>query len=766
MTGALAALTLTLVLVAPAQAQEAARDEAFEVEDIDIQGEERISEGTVLNYLPVRTGEMFGPEDTARAIRALYRTGLFEDVELRRRDNTLVVQVTERPAIAEINIEGDFSMEEKQLRKSLADIGLARGRTFNRSLLDQMEQALRQRLYSRGKYGMELETEIRELERNRVAVDITLREGKTAKIRQIQIIGNEVFSDETLKDEMESGIPGTLAVLSSADEYSRTKLEGDLEAIRSYYLDRGYTRFSVTSTQVTITPDKKDIYITINVDEGAQYTIGEIQLAGDFPVAREELRKQIEVESGALFSRKEVTAGQSALTDRLAESGYAFARINVVPRINEEERTVDIQYFIDPGNRAYVRRITFSGYTNTEDTVFRRELRQFEGALYSPSDLDRSRVRLQRLPQVQDVRMETRRVAGSPDTVDIDYDITERATGSFSVGAGYSSNSGFTFTTTLRERNLLGSGKDLTLRVDTTEVNRTFEARYTDPYYTDWGVSRSIRFVYTETDPNDVLDTAEYFADNAEIGFDFGVPISEYETLNYGLGFEGTRIRTTDSTPQQIEDFLDARGQEFAGLRANVSYTRDSRNRIIFAETGTLQTVSLDAALPGSDLEYYKLGYKLEHYLPLTDHIIFSGSGRIAYGDGYGEEVALPFFRRYFAGGIRSVRGYSGASLGPRYPDTDEPRGGDFLTTGSLELIFPPPFDVESGQTRLSLFLDFGNVFADVDRFETSALRSSVGIALNWRSPIGPLSFSIAEPLNDKPGDDIERFQFTIGTLF
>jgi len=762
--GALVALTLTFVLVTPAQAFD-----AFTVDDIEIRGDNRIAAGTVLNYLPVRTGERFAPGDSAQAIRSLYQTGLFRDVELKREGNTLIVVVRERPAIAEINIEGDFSIEEEKLRKSVADLGIAAGRTFNRSLLDQMKQAVRQQLYSRGKYGMEMEVEVRDLERNRVAIDLTLREGKTAKIRQIKIIGNEVYSDETLKDQMESGIPSPIAFLSSADEYSRTKLQGDLEAIRSWYLDRGYTRFSVTSSQVTITPDKKDIYITINVDEGVQYNIDEIELAGDFPVEQSELRDEIEVESGQLFSRKAVTASETAISDRLAQSGFAFAQVNVVPRVDEENRSVDLEFFIKPGNRTYVRRISFSGQTDTADRVFRRELRQTEGGLYSPADLERSRVRLQRLPQVQNVSMERQRVPGSPDTVDITYDIEARSTGSFSVGAGYSTNRGVTFSTSLRERNLLGTGKDLTISIDTTQVNRTFEVRYTDPYYTEWGVSRSLRFVYTESDPNDILDTADYFSDSAEVGFDFGVPLSEYNTFSYGFGVEGTRIRTTDSTPDEIQTFLDRRGTEFLGLRGRASLKRDTRNRTIFAESGTLQELSLSGTLPGSDLKYYKLGYSLEHYIPITERLTFSGSVRVGYGSGYGDALfgeRLPFFRRYYAGGIRSVRGYEGASLGPEYPSTSDPSGGDFLTNGSLELIFPPPLDVETGQTRLSVFVDFGNVFADVDQFEAGVLRASAGVAFNWRSPIGPLSFSLAEPLNAEPGDELERFQFTIGTLF
>lgn len=757
---ALVALVLTLVLAGPARAWE-----EFPVGDIEIEGAERISIGTVLNYLPVRTGEQFGPEDARRAIRALYDTGLFEDVELVRRDDTLVVRVRERPAIAEINLEGNFSMDEEALRGSLTDIGLDRGRTFNRSLLDQVDQELRRQMFARGKYGMELSTEVRELERNRVAIDITLREGRTARIRNINIIGNEAFDDDTLKDLMESGIPGPMALFSSADEYSRTKLEGDLEAIRSHYLDRGYMRFSVTSSQVTITPDKKDIYITLNLDEGELYRIRQIALEGDLPVAREELEDRLRISEGELFSRKAINESRNALSDRLAASGYAFANIDVVPEVDEENQQVDVRFVVDPGQRTYVRRISFSGHTATQDQVYRRELRQLEGARYSPQNVDRSRVRLQRLPQVQEVRVQTQRVPGTEDQVDIDYSITERATGSLSLGVGYSTSQGVVFNVGVRQQNLLGTGRDLTFNVDNTETSRRFIVRYTNPYYTDWGVSRSLRFSYQETDPRDVFSTADYFQDSGSVGVEYGIPMSEFDTLSLGIGVEGTRIRTTESTPQEVLDYLEENGVEYGFLEGTIGYARDTRNRTIYAEQGSLHRVSADVALPGSDLEFYKLGYRFEGYTPLTETVVGSVSANVGYGAGYGEADSLPFFRRYYAGGIRSVRGYETGSLGPKYPDGDA-TGGDLRTTGSFELVFPPPLADAGSQTRLSVFYDFGNVYASADEFEPSELRSAVGVSFNWRSPIGPLSFSFAEAVDPEPEDQTERFQFTIGTLF
>jgi len=756
----LLALALMLAFCTPARAWD-----SFVVRDIDVEGAQRISVGTVLNYLPVRTGETFSDDDAQRAVRALYDTGLFDDVRLARRDDTLVVRVKERPAIAEINLDGDFGMDKDKLLKSLSSIGLDRGRTFNRAILDQVEQELRRQMYSRGKYGMKMETKVRDLERNRVAIDITLNEGKTARIRQVKIIGNKAFSDETLKGLMESGIPGPLSFFSSADEYSREKLQGDLERIRSYYLDRGYAQFSVSSTQVSITPDKKDIYVTVNVDEGQQYHVDSISLGGNFPVSRQELRDAIQVHKGDLFSRKAVTDSRTAISDRLAESGYAFARINVVPQIDEKSKKVALRFFIDPGKRVYVRRISFSGQVATRDEVYRRELRQFEGAQYSPKNIDRSKVRLQRLPQVQDVSVDTERVPGTDDQLDVNYSITERPTGSLSVAAGYSSTDGVVVQASVQQQNLFGTGKDLTVSLNNGRSQRKFVVNYTNPYYTDWGVSRSLQFTYRETNPNTITNTQDYYSDNGTVGVEYGIPTTEYNTLNLGLNVTGTRIRTTDSTPDPIREFLDTNGTEYGFLESTVSYQHDTRNRTIFAENGVLSKVSADVALPGSDLEFYQLGYSFEGYTPVTDRIVASASTDIGYGDGYGDTAALPFFRRYYAGGIRSVRGYKGASLGPKYADGNA-AGGDFRTTGTLEMIFPSPFSTESGQTRLSVFYDFGNVYSSVDQFDAAELRSSVGVSFNWRSPVGPLSFSIADPINPRPGDDTQQFQFTIGTLF
>jgi len=756
---AMIALVLLLPVAGPANAFE-----PFTVEDIRVEGANRLEVGTVLNYLPVRVGERLTQSDAQRAIRAVYDTGLFRDVALARDGTTLVVQVDERPAVSEINLDGDFSIDEEQLLDALEQIGLARGRIFNRSIFARIEQVIRGQMFSRGKYGMQLETNVRQLDRDRVAIDITLREGKTARIRQITIIGNETFSDEELKELMESGIPGALSLWSSADEYSRTKLEGDLEAIRSHYLNRGFANFSITSSEVMITPDRKEIYVSINIDEGQRFQFGKVSITGDLPIAREELMKQVTIEPGAVFSRKQLVDTRTGISDRLAEAGYAFANINVSPTPDPDRRTVDLEFSVAPGKKVYVRRISFTGHVGTEDFVYRREMRQFEGALYSPAKVDRSRIRLQRLPQVQDVQVNTSRVPGSDDQLDIEFNITERQTGSFSVGAGLSTGQGLIFNVGLEQRNLLGTGRDLRVDLNTSDDNQRLIVQYTNPFFTDWGVSRTFQVNYQEADPND-FDTRDFFFDRAAVGLNHSIPISELTNIDAGFLLDAQKFTVASGTPPEIETFLDERGNEFLWIQLSGGYTFDSRNRRIFATRGTLHSITASGTLPGGDLEFYKLGYDAELYMDLGASIVFAPTFEVDWGEGFGDDDGLPFFRRFFAGGIRSVRGYESGSLGPEFSDGD-PAGGDFRTVGSLEFVFPPPFDIDSGTQRLSLFYDFGNVFADVDDFEAGDLRTSAGVSYNWRSPVGPISFSIAQPLNDKDGDDIERFQFTIGTLF
>ena len=737
----------------------------FQVAEIVVEGTSRIDTGTVLTYLPVRNGDLFDPAtDTARTMRALYDTGLFSDITLSRRDDhTLLVTVTERPSIADIRINGNKKLDDDQLEEALRGVGLAKGRAFNRSLLDSVEQELRRLYFSSGNYGMRIEKEVEELERNRVAVNLTITEGAVAKIRHINIIGNAAFPDEKLLGLFESGVVN-FNPFSSADEYSRVKLEGDLETLRSYYLDRGYLRFNIESQQVSLSPDKQTIYITINVDEGEQYTVSSVGLEGETVVPDEELRGLIAQEPGVIFSRKDMVRSSTAITDRLGEDGFAFADVQVVPQIDDETRQVALTYQVRPGERAYVRRILFTGQYKTRDEVLRREMRQLEGSRFSPQLVNRSRVRLQRLSYLQSVSIDTQRVAGSDNQIDLIVRVVEGSSGSFGATAGYGS-SGFLFNINLTQENIFGSGKRLQFAFDTSTTTDQLSASFTEPYYTQDGISRTVTAFIKETDATKVTSSSKYIIDSYGANVSFGVPISEFSTFRLGGGYEHVKLTETDNSADHIRDFIDEEGREFDIFSGEIGYSHDTRNRTVFATSGALHSVSLESTMGVGDLNYYKAGYRFEYFYPMTDFYTLSTSARVDYGNGFGDDTTLPFFRRYYAGGVRTLRGYENGSLGPRDSNGDA-AGGDFRTLGTVEVIFPPPFVEEPGATRFSVFTDFGNVFEDYRTFEASELRGAYGVAFVWLSPVGPLTFSVARPYNSDSEDETEQFQFTIGSIF
>ncbi|MDO6460743.1 outer membrane protein assembly factor BamA [Granulosicoccaceae sp. 1_MG-2023] len=737
----------------------------FQVADIVVEGASRIDVGTVLTYLPVRSGDLFDPAtDTARSIRALYETGLFSDVSLSRRDDhTLLVSVTERPSIADIRISGNKKLDDDQLEEALRGVGLAKGRAFNRSLLDSVEQELRRLYFSSGNYGMRIEKEVEELERNRVAVNLTITEGPVAKIRHINIVGNKAFSDEKLLGLFESGIVN-YNPFSSADEYSRVKLEGDLETLRSYYLDRGYLRFNIESQQVSLSDDKQTIYITINVDEGEQYSVASVGLEGETVVPAEELQGLITQQPGSIFSRKAMVSSSTAITDRLGEEGFAFADVQVMPQIDDEKKEVALTFQVRPGERAYVRRIVFTGQYKTRDEVLRREMRQLEGSRFSPQLVNRSRVRLQRLSYLQSVSIDTQRVPGSDNQIDLIVRVVEGSSGSFGATAGYGS-SGFLFNINLTQENIFGSGKRLQFAFDTSTTTDQLSASFTEPYYTQDGISRTVTAFIRKTDASEVSSSSKYIMDSYGANVSFGVPISEFSTFRLGGGYEHVKLTETDNSADHIVDFIADEGREFDIFTGTIGYSHDTRNRTVFATSGALHSLSLESTLGIGDLNYYKAGYRFEYFYPLTDFYTLSTTARIDYGNGFGDDSTLPFFRRYYAGGVRTLRGYENGSLGPR-DSNDDAAGGDFRTLGTLEVIFPPPFVEEPGATRFSLFTDFGNVFEDYHDFDASTLRGAYGIAFVWLSPVGPLTFSLARPYNYSDSDETEQFQFTIGSIF
>jgi outer membrane protein insertion porin family len=738
----------------------------FVIGDIAIEGNERIDLGTILNYLPLRNRDQFIPaEDSARVLRSLYETGLFSDVVVKRRGvNTLLLQVEERPAIGSINISGNKKIESDELRKSLRQSDIALGRVYNRSILETVERELRRVYFSQGNYGSEIDIDVTDLERNRVALNINIVEGAIARIEHINIVGNETYTEDTLLDLLNSS-EKKINPFSSADEYSQVKLAADIETLRSYYQDRGFIRFEIDSTQVSISPDKRDIFIVINIREGERFTLRDIKLEGEVDIPNEELKALITVNEGDVFARKDIVRSSNAINDRLGQDGYAFADVDVMPKIDDDARNVGLTFVITPGKRVYVRRVTFSGQYKTRDEVLRREMRQLEGSRFSPALVSRSRVRLQRLAFMQSVSIRTPRVPGSDDQVDLEVTVQEGQSGSFSAGLGYGSDGGATVNLAFQQDNLFGTGESLQFSFDNSKTTRQLSLSFRDPYFTDDGISRTLGAFIRKTDTGNQSSTSRFLSSTRGASVRFGVPLSEFSTFKVGFGYERTEIGTTDGSPDEITAFVEDEGDVFNIYDLNLGFTYDTRNRTVFATSGAINRLSLEVAIPGSAYTYYKLGYAFEYFKAINERYTFSTSVRLDSGYGYEDFETLPFFNRYYAGGVRTLRGYRTGSLGPKDSGGDA-AGGDYRTLGTIEVIFPPPFVEEPGATRLSLFTDFGNVFVDTDSFDVDEFRGSYGVAFVWLSPVGPLTFSLSNPYNDQEGDKKQRFQFTIGSIF
>lgn len=737
------------------------------VRDIRVEGLQRISAGTVFNHLPVTIGQSIDADDTPDIIRSLFKSGFFKDIKLEYEDGVLVVIVQERPAIAEIDITGNKSIESEQLLEGLKEIGLAEGRTFSRSVLDRIEQELRRQFYSEGKYAVELSSTVTPLERNRVAVKISITEGESARIKSINIVGNQSYDDDELLDNFQLGPTSWWNFLDQSDQYSRQKLSADLESLRSYYLNRGYINFAISSTQVSISPDKQNIYITVNITEGDVFTISDIKLAGNFVLPKETFFPLIHLQRGGVFSRKNSVESADRINKTLADNGYAFANVNSIPDINQEDKSVAITFFVDPGKRVYVRRINITGNDRTRDQVLRREIRQMEAGWYASNKVRQSRERLQRLGYFEDVSIETPAVPGTADQVDIDVNVKEKSSGMLVAGLGFSQSQGVIFNTSITENNFFGTGKQVTLAFDNSDVNTHYQLSYLNPYYTIDGISRGFNIDFRETD-FEAFSSADYLTDTITMGVTLGVPTNEFDRIRLALDLRDTDFKLGDTASPEIIQFVDDYGDSFLDLVLGTSWRHDSRNSAFFPTRGGLQRLAAEITIPGSDLTYYKLTYKNKHYFPMSKLFTLALNADLGYGDGYGDTGKLPFFENYFAGGPRTVRGYESNSLGPRdtSPDQD-PLGGNVKIVANVELLFPPPFEGFKDTARMGLFFDVGNVFdTDTENPDLEDLRSSVGISASWLSPIGALSFSLAQPLKEKPGDEIETFQFNLGTTF
>lgn len=738
----------------------------FTVRDIRVEGIQRIEAGTVFGYLPVKVGDTMTEAKAQAAIKALFATGFFRDVRLEVDGDVLVVLVEERPAIAKIDFVGMKEFKDEDVRKALRESGIADGRTFDRATLEIAEQEIKRQYLSRGRYGVTITTTVTPLDRNRVAINFTIDEGEIAKIAGVNIVGNRAFPESELVSQFTLQTPGWLSWYTKNDQYSRQKLQADLEALRSFYLNRGYLDFNIESTQVSITPDRRDIYMTINITEGEKYTVLGVKLAGDFVVPEAELARLVQIQPGEPFSRQKLADSTKAINERLGNEGYAFANANAVPQVDKEKRTVSFTVMIDPGRRVYVRRINVVGNTRTRDEVIRRELRQLESSAYDGQRMQLSKRRVDRLNFFSQVDLETEPVPGSTDLVDITVKVKEKPTGNLLFGVGFSSADGLILSGSVAQQNLFGTGKALNLQVNSGQVNRVYSLSYTNPYFTVDGVSAGFD-LYNRRFDTSRLSIGPYISDTIGGSVRFGYPLTEFDRLGFGIGYESISIETFDNSPPVFINYVNQFGNTNDGLIPTASWVRDTRDSAIWTTRGIVSRLFGDIAVPGFDLNYYKASYQLAWWYPLTKIFTLKLNGEVGYGSGYnGKE--LPFYKAFYAGGVSSVRGYKQSSLGPTDAN-GAVLGGNRRFVGSAELLFPVPGLGQDRAARLSAFFDAGQVWIDgvpgADLQDLN-LRYSAGIGVFWNSPFGPLQLYIAQPINSQPGDKIQRFQFTFGSVF
>jgi outer membrane protein insertion porin family len=744
------------VAAADAAAQEFA---PFTVRDIRVEGLQRTEPGTVFSYLPVKVGETMNPEKARAALRALYATGFFQDVRLDVENDVLVVFVQERPAVAQIDFSGVKEFEPDNLKKALRELGLAEGRIFDRALLDAAEQEMKRQYLSRGLYAAEVQTTVTPLERNRVGINIAVTEGEVAKIRGINIVGAQAFKESELLSLFVLRTPGWLTWYTKHDRYAREKLAADLESLRSYYLNRGYLDFSLESTQVSITPDRRDIYITVNIVEGETYTVSQVSLAGQLLVPREELEPLIQLKPGDTFSREKLAASTKAISDRLGNEGYAFANANAIPTIDKEKRSVAFSIVVDPGRRVYVRRIDIAGNNKTRDEVIRREMRQLEGAYYDASKIQLSRRRIDRTNYFGEVTVETLPVEGNPDQVDVVYTVKEKATGALLLGVGFSSVERIALSASITQSNFLGSGKYLSANVNSGSVNQVYSLSYVDPYYTVDGVSRGFDIYKRKTDASS-LAVGPYVTDSIGGGVKFAYPVSEQVSVDFGLNLEAVDLSIFETSPLQYIAFVAAFGQHYTYGALSAGWTRDTRDSLILTTAGSYLRAAGEVA--SGDLQFYRLGYQHQWYTPLTRNTTIHLGGEIGYAGGYSNKP-LPFFKNYFVGGPGSLRGYRSFSLGPQ-DIVGNAVGGNRKVVGTAELLFPMPGAEQDKSLRLAAFIDGGQVYSN--QIDLGELRYAAGFGFFWSSPLGPLRLSLARPLNARSGDRVQQLQFTFGTGF
>ncbi len=805
-----------LILLALMILANSALAERFIIEDIRVDGIQRISEGNIFSFIPVEVGDEFSSALARSTIRDLYQTGFFSDVQLLRDGNTLIIQVDERPAISAISISGNRQIKTDEMMPALAGIGIAEGEIFNQVDLDRVKQELVRQYFGRGYYNVDVQTQVSDLVRNRVALVIRIIEGDQAQVRHINIVGNESFSEDELREDFETDSERGWMFWKGRTEYTSEKLSGDLETLRSFYLDRGYIDFAIESTQVAISPDSKDIFVTANIREGQVFTVNDVTLTGDLVLSEEVLRQLIMVEPGQRFSRKDIESSVDNITSVLSNIGYAFANVNPTPRLDRANQEVTLNFFIDPGKRVYVRRIEFVGNDQSKDEVLRREMRQFEGSWFSQSLIDRSKIRIERLGFFDNVNIDTEPVDGTDDQIDVIVSVEETPSGNFQVGFGYSQIQGLIASISVEQNNFLGSGRQVGVAVSRSAIISQIGLSYTNPYYTDDGVSRGFFLRYTEFDQGEA-NISSFSTSQAAAGVSFGFPLTELDFVRVGataqrvdinlpVSFVPTDPADPDSpvilaTPaerplgisldQDQDGLISSSERRVTSYVLDATWARDSRNHYLNPTMGSLNRLTSEFTLPGSTREYYKVSYRGRKYWPVGNSMAFSIKADISYGNTYDnydkalalepvepERVAgqcqldeivtldtgLPFYEHFFAGGVTDIRGFDDNSLGPK-DRFCRSVGGDFKVSGGFELAFPIPF-VEASGTRLSWFVDVGNVFSNYDTFDANLFRASTGLSVTWQAPIGPIIINLAQPLKKRAGDETQALQFSFGQVF
>jgi len=750
-------------LPAPSLAAPAAVSaESVTLRDVRVEGLSRIEPGTVFSYLPVKVGDQVSQDTIAAAVRALFATGFFKDVQVLLEGQVLVVIVEERPAIGALEVTGAKEFEGDTLKKALADSGIAEARIFDRAVLERAEQEIKRQYLGRGKYDVQVQTTVTPLERNRVALSIAIDEGEDARIREIRIVGAKRFSQSELLKEFQLSPTGWFSWYTKSDQYSRQKLSADLEALRSFYLNRGYLEFNIDSSLVSLSTDRKEVTITLVVQEGEPFRLGEVTLAGDMLGQEQSFQKMIKLKKGELYVNEQMLEVTKQMTERLGDLGYAFSSVTPLPQLNRETKVADFTLQVDPGRRVYVRRINITGNAKTRDEVIRREMRQMESSWYDGERIKNSRNRIDRLGYFKNVELDTEQVVGSIDQVDVNVKVEELPLGSFTFGAGFSSTEKLVFSGSFSQQNFLGSGTSLSLEVNTSRVSRVFAVSYGDPYFTDDGISRSID-VYTRTFNADQLTAlADYKLQSTGLGLRFGIPYTEEDRVFFGAVAEQTKVEGQLSA--KWNSFIETYGNKANTISLTAGWSRDSRDSGLAPTRGAYQFANIELATPLGDLEYIKASYGLQWFLPITKTLTFATNLETSVGFGLGDQK-FPVIKNFYAGGIGSVRAFQSSGIGPR-DELGSAIGGNRRLTVNNEILSPLPGMSGDKSIRVFAYFDLGTVWAEEDKLAFDDLRASAGLGLTWRSPVGPLKLSFGTPLRKKPTDTTQRFQFQITNGF